>query len=96
MILHTFSASPESSAFRDCLSSLSSEDAVLLLGDGAYAALPACTYLTQLGDAGATVYALRADALAAGMAEPGPGVKLIDMPEFVALTERYPRQIAWF
>jgi len=96
MILHTISASPDSSAFRDCLSSLNPEDAVLLLGDGVYAALPACCYLAQLADTGATIHALRSDALAAGVAEPGPGVELVDMAEFVALTERYPRQIAWF
>ncbi len=75
---------------------MAAEDAILLLGDGVYAALPGSAYLAQLADSGAFIHALRPDALAAGLSDPGAGVELIDMAGFVALTERYPRQVAWF
>ncbi len=40
MILHTLNAPPSSAAFRDCLSCLGDNDALVLLGDGCYAAIP--------------------------------------------------------
>ncbi len=96
MILHTLSAAPGTNAFRDCLSVASTRDAILLLGDGVYAALPASTFLAGLLDTGADVHILRDDAQAAGIAEPAAGVTPAGMAEFVALTERFPRQMAWF
>jgi tRNA 2-thiouridine synthesizing protein B len=93
MILHTLSALPDTPAFRDCLSALADDDALVLLGDGVYAALSGAPYLGRLLDGGARVFALGPDALAAGITN---GVELIDMDDFVALTERFPRQLAWF
>ncbi|MBP6724956.1 MAG: hypothetical protein KA137_08950, partial [Halioglobus sp.] len=39
MTLHTLNASPASAVFADCLRLLAPGDALLLLGDGVYAAL---------------------------------------------------------
>ena len=39
MILHTLNASPSSSAFTDCLKTIAEGDAVVLMGDGVYAAI---------------------------------------------------------
>jgi tRNA 2-thiouridine synthesizing protein B len=96
MILHTISAVPDSSTFRECLSIATQEDAVLLLGDGVYAALPGNPFLAGLLETGADIHVLRADALATGVVEPDTAVTLIDMAGFVELTERYPHQMAWF
>ncbi len=96
MILHTLSAPPDSKAFRDCLAVVSSKDAVLLLGDAVYAALPGNPQLAPLLATGAAVHVLAADASAAGVTGPSEGVKKSDMAGFVALTERYPRQMAWY
>jgi len=96
MILHTLSAPPDSNAFRDCLAVVSSQDAVLLLGDAVYAALPGNPQLAPLLATGAAIHVLAEDALAAGVTEPREGVARSDMKGFVALTERYPRQMAWY
>ena len=96
MILHTLSALPDSSAFRDCLTAVSSEDAVLLLGDAVYAALPGNQQLAALLARGAAVHVLAADALAAGVTELHTDVAESDVEGFVTLTEHYPRQMAWY
>jgi tRNA 2-thiouridine synthesizing protein B len=96
MVLHTLSASPASPAFDDCLRLLAREDAVLLMGDGVYAALAGTPALESLLRSGATVHLLQADAAAAGILEAPAGTKTVDMEGFVALTERYARQLAWY
>jgi tRNA 2-thiouridine synthesizing protein B len=96
MILHTLSAPPGSGAFRDCLSALAAEDAIILLGDGVYAALPDNPHLESLLRSGAQVHVLEFDARAAGVVVRDAGLAAIDMEGFVTLTERYPRQMAWF
>lgn len=96
MILHTVSAAPDTNAFRDCLAVVSNEDAILLLGDAVYAALPENPRLAPLLATGAAVHLLAADALAAGVTEPTAGVVTGDIEDFVSLTERYPRQMAWY
>ena len=97
MILHTINAGPSSSALGDCMAIAASSDAVLLLGDGVYAALKDTAACAQLQNCGAALYALQADAAAAGvlglLAE---GIKLIDMDGFVTLSETFPRQQAWY
>ena len=96
MILHTLNASPSSSAFDDCLQVVHAGDAVVLMGDGVYVALAGTKAWCEMHASGAEVYLMRADALAAGVTEFAGGAKFIDMEGFVALTERYPRQQAWY
>ena len=96
MILHTLNASPASAAFAECLGMLGNEDAVLLMGDGVYAALPDSGHFAALQARGAGIYLLQADAAAAGLQDAPGDVQIIDMDGFVALTERFPRQLAWY
>jgi tRNA 2-thiouridine synthesizing protein B len=96
MILHTLNASPTSAAFGDCLNVLQAGDAMILMGDGVYAAIPASTACTNLLDSGVELYLLTAHALAAGITESLESVTMIDMQGFVALTERFQRQQAWY
>ena len=96
MVLHTLSATPASVAFRDCLAVLNENDAVLLLGDGTYAALPDNPYLKKLLGKGAELYLLDDDARAAGVNQCDSSITAIDMDGFVDLTERFTRQMNWF
>lgn len=96
MILHTLNASPANRAFSDCLRVIAGEDALLLMGDGVYAAIDGTAAWSALRDTGAEVYVLDTDASAAGIGEPGDTVKRVDMSGFVALTERFARQQAWY
>ncbi len=94
MILHTLAALPDSSACSDCLSLLGPGDALLLLGDGVYAALQGSDVLADLE---VPLHVLREDAAARGIETTlRDGATLVDMAGFVALTERYPRQQAWY
>lgn len=95
MILHTLNASPGNAAFADCLRLADSDDAILLLGDGVYGALPESAACALLQDCPATVYVLRDDASAAGVAV-GEAFAVVDMAGFVALTERFTKQVAWY
>lgn len=96
MILHTLNASPSSAAFKDCLKVIHAGDAVVLMGDGVYAALAGTKAFSELQASGAELYALNSDAIAAGVTECATWANRIDMDNFVALTERFPRQLAWY
>jgi tRNA 2-thiouridine synthesizing protein B len=96
VILHTLNASPSSPAFNDCLRVIHADDAVVLIGDGVYAALAGTKAWGELQARGAEIFLLNSDALAAGVNEPAIGANFIDMDGFVALTEKYPRQHAWY
>lgn len=96
MVLHTLSAPPSSAAFRDCIKVVQGEDAIVLLGDGVYAAVagtPACRALQATG---VELFMLRADALLAGVNQSAANITGIDMEGLVELTERFPRQLAWY
>lgn len=95
MILHTLNATPSSSAFDDCLKIIQSGDAVVLMGDGVYAVLEGSKAYSMLQARGAELYLLEADARAAGVTF-SSGVVSIDMEGLVILTERFPRQQAWY
>lgn len=95
MILHTLNALPTSQAFADCLRAVAPGDALLLLGDGVYAALPGTGAWTTLGASGVALYVLLTDAEAAGVVPASP-IETVDMDGFVALSEQYPRQQAWY
>ena len=96
VILHTLNASPSSSAFDDCLKVVQSGDALVLLGDGVYAALEGTKALRTIQGSGAELYLLHQDAAAAGITRAATDVASITMDEWVALTERFPRQQAWY
>ncbi len=97
MILHTLNASPNSPAFNDCIRLLAEGDALLLLGDGVYAALPGTAPCDQLRHTGADLYALEPDAAAAGILSLMDNkVRLVDFDAFVALSEEFTRQQAWY
>ncbi len=96
MVLHVINASPSSAAFRDCLRVLRIEDALVLMGDGAFAALADSVAQRELLATGVRVHLLARDAAAAGITIPAQGIALIDMDGFVTLTEQYSRQLCWF
>ena len=96
MVLHTVNASPSAVAYRDCLRLLGTGDALLLMGDGVYAALADTETCEALLSRDIEVYLLDGDVRAAGV-EACLGVgTVLDMAEFVGLTERYDRQLAWY
>ena len=96
MILHTLNASPASAAYRDCLAFLQPGDALVLMGDGVYAALVGTAAADELAGRKIELYALDIDARLAGITAVAPGISVIDMGELVRLSERYPRQQAWY
>jgi tRNA 2-thiouridine synthesizing protein B len=96
MTLHTLNATPVSAAFADCLRLLAPGDALLLLGDGVYAAMEASPARQALDASPARVYVLQPDAAAAGVLGHIGGAELVDIDGFVALSEHYARQLAWY
>ena len=96
MILHTLNASPTSSAFSDCLLVAAAGDAIVLMGDGVYVAIDGTPAYTAILANGAEIYMLATDARAAGVTRVPQGIALVSMDDFVTLTERYPRQQAWY
>ena len=75
---------------------LAAGDVLLLLGDGVYAALAGTGARTQLDACGARLCLLREDAAAAGILARVAGAEVIDIDGFVALSEQFPRQLAWY
>ena len=96
MILHTLNASPSSAAFQNCLNVVQRGDAVVLMGDGVYAALRDTVACIALQEKEVELFVLGVDALLAGVTEPAPGIQTIDMDGLVSLTEKLPRQQAWY
>lgn len=96
MVLHTLNAAPSSAAFRDCLKVIQTGDAVVLIGDGVYAALEGTAACTELQAMEVELFVLETDASLAGVAEPAQNIDCIDMDGLVALTERFARQLAWY
>jgi tRNA 2-thiouridine synthesizing protein B len=97
LILHTLNAHPSSQAFSDCLRLGAATDAILLSGDGVYAALDNTAACHALLACGAQLYVLEADAGAAGITQRLNGqVQLASYDDFAALTERFERQLAWY
>jgi len=97
MLLHTLNSAPLSSATRDCCALLNKEDTVILFGNGVYCALAGSASSEALRSSGAAIYALTADVDAAGIVGAlGDQVTVIDYDDFVALSEKYPRQMAWY
>lgn len=96
MVLHTLNARSPSEALHDCLRLAAAGDTILLLGDGVYNALAGSEGARALQASAATVLVLAEDAAAAGLTDDTGAFDFIDMAGFVALTETYPRQMAWY
>jgi tRNA 2-thiouridine synthesizing protein B len=96
MTLHTLNASPASAAFADCLRLLSPGDALLLLGDGVYAALAGTVARQALDASAAQLYVLQQDAMAAGVLDRVGNAQVVDIDGFAALSEQFVRQLAWY
>ena len=97
MILHSLCAAPDSSAFKDCCRLLRKGDAVLLMGDGVYGALADTVPCCDLLRSGAELYLLESDTTAAGILERVDSeASIANFDDFAALTERFPKFIAWY
>ena len=96
MMLHTLNCGATTEAFRDCLRTATDGDAIVLLGDGVYTALPGSDARRALDACPARVLALDTDAAAAGLTSRLAGLALVDLDGLVALSEYYPRQLAWY
>ena len=96
MILHTLNAAPSTTSFTACLEMAGEGDAILLFGDGVYGAMAGSEACERLAESGAELYLLRSDAEAAGLSDRIGAGNLVGVDEFVALTERYQRQLAWY
>lgn len=96
MILHTLNASPSSAAFGDCLRIATGGDAILLMGDAVYGAVESTEACAVLLATGADLYILSDDARAAGTLPFCPTAKHVEMAGFVALSEQFARQMAWY
>lgn len=96
MILHTLNASPTSAAFADCLRLANQEDSILLMGDGVYGAIAGSPSSEMLTSSSAKVMVLESDANATGCSGRLGQFPVLDIDGFVALTEQYPRQLAWY
>ena len=70
-------------------------DALVLLGNGVYAAIEGSAAFSALVETGVKIYLLHPDATAAGITCAAP-LKDIDMEGLVTLTEQFPRQLAWY
>ena len=92
MALHTLNAAPGTAAWADCLHTVASGDALVLMGDGTYGALPGDD-LEALRACGATLYILARDAEARGVEA---DLDALDMPGLVVLSEQHPQQVAWY
>lgn len=95
--LHLINKTPsESSALRDSLSAISDGDALLLIENGVYAAMPA--YAERFTRLPRTIqcYLLNNDALARGLNDLNPDFGAIDYDRFVELSCRYNKVVSWF
>jgi len=97
VILHSLSAAPTSVAFTQCVRFLREGSALLLLGDGVYAALAGTQYCDKLMGSGAELYVLEQDAVAGGVRNRLEAeITVINFDGFAALTEQFPRHQAWY
>ena len=99
MTLHILSISPANTdVFDSCCAALRPTDALLLLGDGVYAALPesrAAGRLAALPDS-ITIYAIAEDCAIRAVHERAPRTHALDYPGFVSLACEHARSISWF
>ncbi len=96
MILHTLTATAPAQAFSDCLRCAGQQDTIVLMGDGVYNAVAGSAPAQSLVQCAARVIVLDVDAAAAGLNGKLDQLAFIDMNGLVALSEDYPRQLAWY
>lgn len=97
MTLHTLNKTPhESNALQDCLAALSDGDALLLIENGVYCAMPAHAELFTRLPGGVQCYLLQADVQARGLNDLNPEFRGIDYDDFVTLSCRYEKVVSWF
>lgn len=95
-MLHTLSHSPYQTDMDALLRGVGADDAILLLQDGAIAALAGTDVAARLLAAGAPVYALQEDVAARGLiGRISDKITLVDYTQFVQLTVQHIRQQAW-
>lgn len=93
--LHTISRSPATNLLASCASILAPDDAILFVEDGTY-------YSTafdeiQLLAPGISLYVLREDATARGIAEQcAPQISMVDYTGYVELCCKFDQVINWF
>ena len=97
-MLHTINKSPyANSSLQSCLRFLQTEDVILLLEDGVYAASKGTSQSELIETAlqnNHAVYAIQADVKARGIDKLIEGVQLADYNDFVKLLEEH-RSNAW-
>ena len=72
-------------------------DALILVGDGVYAALQNTTTCARILDSGVELYVLESDASAAGILQRlDKRATVSSFDDFAALSERFTRQQAWY
>lgn len=95
-MLYTLSHSPNQCDLPALLRLVTESDALLLMQDGVLAGLSDCAYLKLLFSVPLSLYALRDDLEARGLMNYFSNrITVIKYSQFVELTERYRRQIAW-
>jgi tRNA 2-thiouridine synthesizing protein B len=96
MILNTYNKNDiTSTSLAACLATIGASDALLLLEDGVYAALPSAGLLTRMPE-GVRLYVLQEDLAARGISDRiCPDFNRIDYREFVALTLQYSKLVNW-
>ena len=97
-ILHTVNQSPFSSLLlQQCFDKIHSQDGLLLLEDGVYAALTSHAYAATV-KAHKHCYAIKSDLDARGLAIDtlADNITLIDYADFVRLTTEYDLVHSWY
>jgi tRNA 2-thiouridine synthesizing protein B len=97
-MLHTINKSPYShQCLVECLRVCATDDTVLLIEDGVYAALTGSEWTTQLLTKAAAVYVLQPDAAARGLTDRlAVEIKTVDYAGFVQLCCDQPNMLAWY
>ncbi len=97
MILHSLNSAPDTAAFFDCARMTCTGDALILLGDGVYAALQNTAACARILDTGVELYVLEADASAAGILQRlDKRTTVVCFDGFAALSEKFTKQQAWY
>lgn len=97
-MLHTVNKSPyNSNSLKTCMGYLQSEDALLLIEDGVYAAMKGGESEALIGDAGGKVYALEPDLKARGIASDKliDGIEVVGFDGFVKLAADNDKVQSW-
>ncbi|MEM1402352.1 MAG: DsrH/TusB family sulfur metabolism protein [Pseudomonadota bacterium] len=95
MALHCLIKPLDDASHGALLAQLQKDDAVLFLGAAAILTLDA-TVTGSLIDLGVRLYTLEHDSAAHGLPAVIPDVQIIDMADWVALTEQHDTQSQWF